>query len=247
MTIFRVYDPAECDERGVPLDWERCRLCHSSFEDLPHPYTEVLRPGLLRVGSRTSDWGANVSCPSCDGHGSLKDAALSLMSTLQWAGKQVDFVEIYDAIVASPPVPGTSEHAASMLNIRCEACRHPMGDGEWLGKRPAYIAEGYEHLLVDGAIARLGAGDRAYEDGEMAYYSPCDSKCRHDGSVLVRGQGMMSVDQMRRHWHPNIHVEASWRQVDVRTLGWPHDLRPEQLATLCLRCWAKKVKSYACS
>jgi hypothetical protein len=34
--------------------------------------------------------------------------------------------------------------------------------------------------------------------------------------------------------------EASWRQVDVRTLGWPHDLRENKLAVLCLRCLAEQ-------
>jgi hypothetical protein len=32
--------------------------------------------------------------------------------------------------------------------------------------------------------------------------------------------------------------EASWRPVSLRTLGGPDDLRPENLAVLCLRCWA---------
>lgn len=36
------------------------------------------------------------------------------------------------------------------------------------------------------------------------------------------------------------HPTSEGAQVDVRCLGWPHDLRPERLVVLCLRCWAER-------
>lgn len=57
MSVLRVYDPSECDEHGVPLDWEHCRRCGGD-------------------GGLTA-YAADGGCPRCGGHGSLKAAALA--------------------------------------------------------------------------------------------------------------------------------------------------------------------------
>lgn len=52
---------ALCDEHGVPLDWERCRVCRGS------QVIHTDKPGLT----------SPRPCPRCGGHGSLHAAALA--------------------------------------------------------------------------------------------------------------------------------------------------------------------------
>jgi hypothetical protein len=49
-----------------------------------------------------------------------------------------------------------------------------------------------------------------------------------------------SAEALKDTFSEQAAVEASWRQVDVRRLSWDHDLRPEYLAVLCLRCWSTR-------
>jgi hypothetical protein len=83
------------------------------------------------------------------------------------------------------------------------------------------------------------------------HWSPCDPRCLHGPPFRLRvadveePQVVVEADEPAGRWAANVDprfgpVMASWRQVDVRTLGWPHDLRPERLAVLCLRCWAAR-------
>lgn len=100
-----------------------------------------------------------------------------------------------------------------------------------------------------------------WEARGCVWWSPCDEGCRHQGDVRARNT---QPDDGSRSWTPapmppieagltagevasrvaalgpRVVVEASWRAVDVRLLGWPHDLRPEKLSVLCLRCWAAR-------
>jgi hypothetical protein len=57
----------------------------------------------------------------------------------------------------------------------------------------------------------------------------------------MRDQRKTAGDLVREH----LEFRASWRPVDVRCLSWPHDLRPESLAVLCLRCWAGRASQDA--
>lgn len=207
MTMLRVYDPAECDEQGVPLGWGRCR----GLDELDGGM------GSLHEALRQRD----ENCPSCGGHGSLKAAAL-------WAAR----------LRARKDIMDTSEVC------RCEGCGHPMGEGTW--DEPANAetrddeAEFREGVLLN-VEHELRAG-RTGDGGLYVHYSPCDHGCRHGGPgrVLARGGAYeASVTSAAREAATHGFV-ASWRQVDVRTLGWPHDLRPEKLAVLCLRCWAER-------
>lgn len=209
--VLRVYDPVECDEHGVPLDWERCRTC-------------VGVGAYLDIDLKRQD------CPRCDGHGSLKAAALDALTR---------------PILAQRIGESLAEHAARQA-IRCEGCGHPMSDGTWTADGP------HAHALACAEeTLRLGGEPLNPTD---VHYSPCDEGCRHGGPIRSR------IDGGRWLVTPNIAVtregeqvpvsvaiagglegEASWRPVDVRTLGWAHDLRPERLAVLCLRCWAQRT------
>jgi hypothetical protein len=199
--------PAECDERGVPLDWERCRQC------------------------AVDSTGGTVSCPICAGHGSLKAAALA-------------------AVLAERRV-------TPMLNIDnacCEDCGHPMSDGTWEGTHPrldvlmAFAAtelrDGFEprtELFTRGADPELPGPS-------VIHYSSCDEGCEHgepgraSANLNLRGEtvGRVLAKAAGYGIKPLPTFQASWRAVDVRTLGWPHDLRTENLAVLCLRCFAAR-------
>lgn len=200
LPILRVYDPAECDAAGVPLDWERCRHCGG--------------PGSWRVAP-TEDY---ETCHVCEGHGSLKAAALAVLRG-RTSGLVVGDV---------PPV-------------RCEGCAHPMSEGTWdWRQRPANPV-----VEIGQAWEMLSTG-REPVSGQVlsVHYSPCDEGCRHGGPgrgrVLAPGGAYLAevtnaAGEAARHG-----FEASWRSVDVRTLGWAHDLRPEKLAVLCLRCYAER-------
>lgn len=227
--ILRVYDPSECDAHGVPLDWERCRSCSGGgrarhMEPVPLAGARqpriALKPGLHDCGP----------CHACGGHGSLKAAALY--------GRR--------CFAASLPEGTIGATALLATTARCEDCGHPMSDGTW------------EHL---GVSVKLTDATRAWWTQDAlqrgldtpgprdapTHYSPCDEGCRHGGPGRVLN---VSARVGSPEW---LHVldlsewkrksEASWRAVDVRTLGWPHDLRPEKLAVLCLRCFAERTRS----
>jgi hypothetical protein len=219
MTVLRVYDPPECDERGVPLDWERCRSSNMML-------------------------GGGPACPACDGHGSLNAAALAALMTKcrtchHEAAAHVQGVE--HGLCAECDCWGYEARGPA----RCEDCGHPMSEGTWEG--------GDERAYQDIVEARHTVAGRYLRRGDEppnllpVHFSPCDEGCRHGGpgrfdgdpegpTVWVPLDDVSGTGDAR----PMVHygVEASWRQVDVRTLGWPHDLRPEKLAVLCLRCWA---------
>lgn len=213
MSILRVYDPPECDERGVPLDWERCG-CNDS------------RPvsGMVRV------------CAVCDDHGSLKAAALAE----RW--------ERYCRERA--PAEGFVVFLRAMLNgpVRCESCSHPMSEGTWENPvRPDSGLSVLDDIAMRELLARpFGDGFHAWAERQgVAHYSPCDEGCSHGGPGRVHlgrpaAARLVNDLPMAPRDATAGRIEASWRPVDVRTLGWPHDLRPEKLAVLCLRCWAAR-------
>jgi hypothetical protein len=94
--------------------------------------------------------------------------------------------------------------------------------GEWQKETLAY------------ALDRLRDRRRDPDPRVVAvHYSPCDEGCRHGGPTRCEA---FTIDG------PS-DVEASWRQVDVRCLDWPHDLRPESLSVLCLRCFVERQRA----
>jgi hypothetical protein len=210
MSLLRVYDPAECDDRGVPLDWSRCRTCAGT--------------GRVQVPDAMAGW--MRPCATCDGHGSLK--ALALIARLRLADDP-------NSMSGYRVVAGGPADKAYRASARCSGCAHPMvtdpdqrvwyptGDGAadqrlWERYARSALRRGIEPTEKEhfAWAQRLGVATW----GLSVHWSPCDEGCQH-GAV----------------------VRASWRQVDVRTLGWLHDLRPEKLAVLCIRCWAERTKT----
>lgn len=217
--VLRVYDPAECDERGVPLDWDRCRTCGGS--------------GRFRDPRYWGTMPGSTACEHCEGRGSLKAAAL------------YGYLRHFDGY-DKPELP-----------IRCEGedCGHPMSDGTWSGSPPPEIVPATPDYFW-GNVARDGFTFTPY-----VHYSPCDEGCTH-GYVSEENTGLRWVYAdppigvahepilaaafeddtlgLRATIRAKGAIEASWRPVEVRTLGWAHDLRPEKLAVLCLRCWGER-------
>jgi hypothetical protein len=224
MRLLDIIDPDDCDKDGVPLDWERCRTCKGG-----EVYIKTTSVGPSLSGS---------NCPTCGGHGSLRAAVLA-------------------EIVGLTPVAGVPWPYEA--KPRCEGCGHPMSDGAWDGQ---WITTSPDYGDNNGwALAHLRLGDEPPREilgvPVCTNWSPCDEGCRHGGPGRMDGPGGPDGANVWMHFGPDVDaeawarqaaptiaagiaVEASWRAVDVRTLGWPHDLRPEKLAVLCLRCWAER-------
>lgn len=272
-TVLRVYDPTECDERGVPLDWERCRACAGTGCARAREFGRI-DTGDGPVYLTPPDAAAALAdpCGTCGGHGSLKAAVLAgLEERLRrdWRERRFREREARGETFDGDALPGDKvaaldqiqSHAVAMNRhrseddaafvIRCEGCWHPMGEGTWDGVPERYPASQLA-VILDGALTDLCDGFEPASTTTAVYFSPCDEECQHDGPV----RAWTDLDKRWRQiadpatvadfrgWGA---VEAAWRQVDVRTLGWPHDLRPEKLAVLCLRCWADRQKAPAVS
>lgn len=267
MSVLRVYDPAECDGRGVPLDWERCRTCEGEGRGLwrwPRPH-EVARAGgkimdpLSRLRTEAERRAAKT-CPTCGGHGSLKAAALVLLSTLNLARASVadeaDYPKLAEFLLAHPPQGGSAEAAGAVEAARCEGCGHPMSDGTWTEGR---------RVTEEGIARLLAAGNEGMIHPSCAvHWSPCDERCRHGGPGRrmpddrlgwVEGGPGLKPEVLGEIIAAGVPFEASWRAVDVRVgmlaraagldhvggpshVVRPFDLRPENIAVLCLRCRA---------
>lgn len=232
MKILRFYDPSECDDRGVPLDWEQCRVCRGSGQ-------------VAALGAMVGD--PACTCSSCDGHGSLKAAALH-----EWRMTINVTFEIPDDW-AGETITATNATKELPRDVRCESCNHPMSDGTWEGgpwvqpNDPAWCLQLALMFLRDGDEPQVLSSSRG---DFVTHYTACDEGCVHGGPT--RGhlaedptKTFISTPSPRNHetggWVAvGYELEASWRDVDLRTLGWPHDLRPEKLTVLCRRCWAER-------
>jgi hypothetical protein len=221
---LRVYDPAECDAQGVPLDWAG----GLKAKVLAH---------LLNERGR-DDHETHVE-PVYSDHASLARATCSC----DWESDVMDDDDARDAAWTHSEHDPHPAHGVA----RCEGCGHPMSDGTWTEP-----ADGWGDDLTRAALlAKPYSGERGLhgtaERRGRVHWSPCDEGCRHAGPfrrldwtglgehdeprIVVTDQGDVQVLVTAE-----LRPEASWRQVDVRTLGWAHDLRPERLAVLCLRC-----------
>lgn len=171
-------------------------------------------------------------CEVCAGRGSLKAAALEQLRC-RTSGLVVGEI---------PPV-------------RCEDCGHPLSEGVW--KWQDSDAERRFGALTPNREKNVNIALRALREGREPglpeiHYSLCDGGCRHGGPAQAQIEGdhwervgpmtgeLTDIQLVRRDQLDPKAVRASWRHVDVRCLGWPHDLRPERLAVLCLRCWAAR-------
>jgi hypothetical protein len=225
--LLRVYDPSECDDQGVPLDWERCQQCGGDG------FTVEADPA-----DESGETPEQVPCDRCETRGSLKAVVLAHFMARQRP----------DETCSGDPDQGT----CTCDTLRCEDCGHPMGDGTWEGSEwgprsglsPAVGSEAwaFEHLRRGNEPPREIVGSAT-----GTHYSPCDEECRHEGPTRFRhpaGDFAFTYAEhpvnMRLAAESGGVVEAPWRGVDVRTLGWPHDLRPERIALLCLRCLAAR-------
>lgn len=220
--IFRVYDPKECDKDGVPFDFLKCRACDGTGR-LIHEIK----------GAHSDTFVANSPCPTCRCHGSLRSAALAelLLGELKGMGKMVG---------GQLPIL----FRGADRNARCDECNHPKSAGIWQGISEYEGFGGWndeQRLAV--ALEELTRGWEPDKVSARIHYSPCDSECYHTGPVRVErrtggwlqpagNKAILNAIKSGRC------VEASWRTVYARTLGWPHDLRIEKLAVLCLRCYA---------
>jgi hypothetical protein len=216
--LLRVYDPAECDEHGVPLDWERCRTCSGS--------------GVFPRGSspRTS--------PAChDGHGSLRAAvrrALVRGVAVRGPAHGGNAALVTDEQTrckdcGHPMSDGTWEGPAAELLLDPE--------------HPFTAADAEREWLEMQAWKREPEGQRVRHN--VNYWSACDEDCRHGAPFQVYNQDTLIANITASypggaadHARQGGAVRASWRVVDVRPRGWAHDLRPERLAVLCSRCLA---------
>lgn len=236
MSVLRVYDPAECDEHGVPPDWERCRTCEGTggqrWRNVRGGTVFLIRDGEFKPFGELERATLADSCTACGGHGSLKAAALAAVE----ARVRADLGE---------PSFAFGQH-------RCEGCGHPMSDGTWATRtqvsritREAYYAETLRR--VEDAARRGRVHFEHVISGLAAdLWLPCEEWCRHDGpgrvpcSTDVHPSGWLGCNDLMTNVAITRGFEASWRAVDVRTLGRPHDLRVEKLAVLCLRCYAER-------
>jgi hypothetical protein len=215
MEVLRVYEPAECDSAGVPLDWERCR----GLDELDGGM------GSLHEACRQR----GEDCPYCAGHGSLRAAALACAAKAEWR-----VARGYPFKPSPEPPDG--------LTPRCRGCGHPMSDGIWEDP-PLAKWNGYVETRAKAAAAIM-AGREIAAHVHSQHYSPCDEGCHHHPLTDCRAvRGGATHPHAEWSWQNGYSTwprEASWRPVDVRSLSWPHDLRPEKLAVLCLRCFAER-------
>jgi Zn finger protein HypA/HybF involved in hydrogenase expression len=213
MSVLRVYDPWECTSDGVPLNWDCCRCCNRVGVVYASP--EAIRRTHVPEGAPIE----SCSCPMCGSHGSLKAEALAKLI--------IERIRRGDAGENNDP-----------LTPRCEDCGHPMNEGTW-EPHPPQDRSGKTHPDANREITMALA--EFWERRGVVHFSPCDEDCNHDGPGRKPFDGgWIGCNEMMNNVGITKGFQASRRPVDVRCLGWPHDLRPERLAVLCLRCWAER-------
>lgn len=232
---LRIYDPSECDVAGIPLDFERCRTCNGGGLSSSPAALELPVIGVDQV------------CATCDGHGSLKAAALASFT--------LECSTCRGTKLIGPPAYASPYGQIRMRScpdcklprpLRCEDCAHPMSEGTWEGGwRLELDQEEGKRQALAFALYALRKGDEPYpvlSTAAFIHYSPCDELCDHGGPLRLNGGA--ADDRYAgslRYRSGIVTVEASWRQVDVRCLSFPNILLPEKLAILCLRCWAERT------
>ena len=222
--VLRLYGPGACDPvTGRPLDWRECRPCGATGRFQP------------ARGEPT------VICDTCHGHRSLRRAVLVALYHLN-----------RDALKLMPGDP-----------LRCEDCRHPLGADVWEDDGHGddrYSAED-RHAY---ALQRLLDGCEPDPGTAHIHYSACDERCEHD-CMAVRASGQWPIcpsptdtaGAFVREHADTMTLTASCRHVDVRVgvqavelagfdplnmlLVRYFDLRRENVAVLCARCWTGRT------
>lgn len=160
------------------------------------------------------------------------------------------------------------QEVAETWAVCCEGCFHPMsGLGSWEREGSDTVPYGSPELWATSQKMWLDSMRRRGFDAPYApiHWSPCDERCRHEGPGRVDGRVVtpprFGLDGVEGHGRADImqrrdadgnptgllyvlngnKVEASWREVDLRLLDWPHDLSPSSVAVLCLRCYAERL------
>lgn len=227
--LYRIYEPWELGEDGDPLDWRKCRTCDGTG-----------------VKNADPDLSAAEPCPACDGHGSLEAAVMAYLAKQARGGRTYDHeADCFTKEVGGGPC--TCE--PTLRPLRCEDCKHPMSEGTWV---LAFTADSPGPVEVPLLRAAGITDDR---DPWRVHYSLCDERCEHDGPYVVTYRsgtkatistpGCATASSALVDTGIVERVEASWRIVEVRRLGHPHDLRPDHLALLCTRCWADRLRERA--
>jgi hypothetical protein len=248
--VLRVYDPPECGDDGRPLDWEWCRACAGTGSARAREYGRIdSEDGPIFLTPPGGFAALAEPCGTCQGHGSLKAAALAALVVNHACG---NCGHVTDHMAGGGCITrgcGCRHKTPSPPDPRCSGCGHPMSEGTW-------ERDGLSHFdpnrVIVSALAALRRCHEPYADwqpgspGAHVHYSPCDEGCRHGGPIRVYEASVEAwVDQPHgfvpvQTYSNHERVEASWRQVDVRAHGWDHDLRLEKLALLCLRCEAER-------
>ena len=222
--VLRLYGPDVCDTvTGRPSDWLACRPCDATGRFQPAGDT----PGVV--------------CDTCHGHRSLHRAMLVALYHLN-----------RDALKLMPGDP-----------LRCEDCRHPLGHDIWDddGHGDDRYSPQDRHVyalqcLFDGLAPDPGTA--------QIHHSACDVQCEHDCMAVARERGN-GRSARRRPTPParscastaSMTLTASSRHVDVRVGVWaillpgfdplnmllvrPFDVRRENVAVLCARCWTGRA------
>lgn len=255
VSVRKIYEPHECDERGVPLGWDQCIVC------LPHKPGRVEDKSAQRPGQPTADVFMLKDCPTCQGHGSIKAAVLA----------ECRYFQIQPALLGSDT--DTARSIARTEPARCKGCGHPMSEGlprgGWEGGWEGASAwdEDQAEDYAARVMAMVARGGSTWDVHKSPIpWSPCDRGCHHQPSRLrwwIPDSGWKHGDldlgdetlgaYIQRVANRD-RIQASWRNVDLRVganarangydfiLGErlvirPFDLRPVNVAIMCQRCW----------
>jgi hypothetical protein len=264
VSALRVYDPAECAVDGVPFGWERCPTCEDGFLIGKGTFEGVRGPRCGRCAGRGSLKAAALAalllhdpdCPATNTGGGV-----CVCHQTQWAAEdrsnRTVTVEGRCEGCSHPMSDGTYNYTLRYENDVGMTVENA------LALLDAYHGQAvqYDRRNTDPYIM-LAEGKTPDWIGQ--HWSACDEGCRHQATAVrwrtdhgplpgdgpswwpQDGPGDMAIDGREVGEYlsdrPRIApVEAAWRPVDIRRLGWPHDLRPEKLALLCLRCWAERI------
>lgn len=220
ISLLRVYDP-----------WE-CRALLTTDGTTPGAPLDWDDCRICEGGRIVTEGVDRGPCARCGGHGSLRALALYALH-LEEGHRDGHPVDV----------------------ARCEDCAHPMSDGTWEG---VWAAPNDPTRCTAVALRQLRAGKEPHVESSLhtpdaipwVHYSDCDGSCRHRGPgryERTEGGRWEAVEDVTlvdgQQALLKLGLQASWRAIDVRFMGWPHDLRPERLALLCLRCYAERLEA----
>lgn len=173
-------------------------------------------------------------CRACDGEGRAKYPDRGLCTECRGCRSARELILSRDVRVNAETNVTTTLHGPRDERdvLRCETCSHPMDPGLWSPTVP----EAKQAAMTLVALKALVA-DEALPDGASTHYSPCDVQCTHGGRTFAKGGKFGELPEARRYTDPELRFSA-FREIDARTLREPHDLRPANVAVLCLSCYA---------